>query len=81
MAEEIGLTVVPGRVIWSRAYPGAGLPNWLVAARITRDEAQALRLGDEGQACWMMEIAAYLAAGDAVPHQQVRVREALAAIC
>jgi 8-oxo-dGTP diphosphatase len=79
-AEEIGLAIAPGRVIWSRGYPGRTLPEWLVAARITRAEAGALRLGHEGQACWMMEIAASLDAEDAIPHQQARVREALAAI-
>lgn len=73
VAEEIGLRIAPDRVRLSKDYPGAPLPSWLVFAEITENEAGSLRLGAEGQACWMMEVGAYLAARDAIPHQQERV--------
>lgn len=75
--EEIGLRIDASRIIWSRRFEGSSLPSWLLAARISAEEAASMRLGDEGQACWMMEVDAYLAADDAIPHQQDRVREAL----
>lgn len=75
--EEVGLLLAPSRVIWSRSYPARSDPIWMIALRITGDEADALRLGNEGQACWMMEIDAYLAAEDAITPQQERVAEAL----
>ena len=75
--EEIGLRIEASRIIWSRRFDGSSLPSWLFSARISGKEAASMRLGDEGQACWMMEIDAYLAADDAIPHQQDRVREAL----
>lgn len=80
VAEETGLRLGPERVLWGRSWPDAPLPNWLVAAMIGVEDAAALRLGDEGQAVWIMEIATYLAAPDAIPHQQARVRAALAAV-
>ena len=78
--EEIGLEIEPSRIIWSRRYEGPSLPSWVFALDITNEEAGSMQLGDEGQACWMMEIDAYLAADDAIPHQQDRVRDALKAI-
>lgn len=79
-AEEIGLTIATSRILWSARFNGHPLPTWVMAARITPREARALRLGDEGQACWMMPIEEYLTVGDAIPHQQERVRLALSAL-
>lgn len=77
--EEIGIRIEPSRVVWMRRYPGTHMATWLVLARITPEEAGSLKLGDEGQACWMMELRDYLSAKDAIPRQQARVRQALAA--
>ncbi len=79
-AEEIGLTIARSRILWKRRFEGRASPSWLLAARIDPSEAASMRLGDEGQACWMMKIDAYLATTDAIPHQQGRVAEALAEI-
>lgn len=75
--EEVGLEIAPSRVIWARQHPSPSGPLWMLAAQITTEEAGALRLGDEGQACWMMDVGAYLAAEDAIPRQQARVAEVL----
>jgi 8-oxo-dGTP diphosphatase len=72
-AEEIGLKLARSRILWKRRFDGAVQPSWLLVARITSSEADRMRLGDEGQACWMMDLDAYLAADDAIPHQQDRV--------
>lgn len=78
VSEEIGLVLASERIVWARCYPGESLPNWMVAAEITGSEAASLKLGCEGQACWMMDVDAYLAAEDAIPHQQARVTQCLA---
>jgi 8-oxo-dGTP diphosphatase len=79
--EEIGLRIETARYVW-RAFK-THRPNravWVLAAHISEREAGALRLGDEGQACWMMELPAFLAAPDAIPHQQDWTREAFSAL-
>lgn len=72
--EEIGISIAPARFHWGRAFPAQGRAGWMLAAAISDAEAGAMQLGDEGQACWMMEIDAFLAASDAVPHLQDRLR-------
>lgn len=79
-SEEVGLVIAPDRVVWSRSYPDPPNATWLIAAMITSEEAASLKLGDEGQACWMMEIDAYLAATDAITRQQERVADVLSTL-
>lgn len=76
--EEIGLSIALARFHWGRAFEGQYGPSWLLAADITAGEARSLKLGDEGQACWMMGIADYLASDAAIPHQQARLQDYLA---
>lgn len=74
--EETGLAIDTARFSWRRFHPdpfGAS-GSWLFAAEIAEAEEAAMQLGDEGQALWMMEVGAYLAATDAIPKQQERVR-------
>lgn len=76
--EEIGLSIAPERFHWGRAFEEQHGPSWLFAAEISAGEARSLRLGDEGQDCWMMGIADFLASDAAIPHQQARLRDYLA---
>lgn len=80
VAEELTLVLSPDRFHWRRAY-GAVLPGqsrtWLLAARITTDEAASIRLGPEGQGWWLESAAAFLARSDAVTHLQLRFRDYL----
>lgn len=78
IAEETGLCLGPDRLAWSRAYTRGGRLSWFFAGALTGAETRALRLGDEGQALWMMPLADYLAATDAIPHLQEQVRGLLA---
>ena len=75
--EETGIRIEPARFRGARPYAGPALPNWFMWCAITEAEGAGVRLGDEGQAVWMMEIAAFLGAQDAVPHLQDRLRSAL----
>ncbi len=74
VAEETGLHLGADRFDWTRPFQDPRGVAWFFAGALTAAEAGALRLGDEGQAIWMMEIDAYLAATDAIPHHQERVR-------
>ncbi|MEM1066109.1 MAG: NUDIX hydrolase [Pseudomonadota bacterium] len=76
VVEETGLAIDPARFTWRCFNPDAFGPSgsWLFAAEIGEAEEAKMRLGDEGQALWMIEIGAYLAATDAIPKQQARVR-------
>lgn len=78
--EEVGLRIDPARLTWAHEMRSRrGNLIWMLGATITAAEAAALVLGDEGQACWMMEIEDYLAAEDAIAHMQDATRRFLAA--
>lgn len=76
--EEVALEIAPARFVWGRAYahPGEG-QSWFLAARITQTEAGSLRLGDEGQACWMMATAQFLTHPEGIARLQQRLSDAL----
>ena len=75
--EEVGLTIDPARFRRARAYPTDTLPNWFLTVEITAEEGRNLRLGDEGQAVWMMGIEEFLAAPDVIEFFKDRLRVAL----
>lgn len=74
-AEEVALAIAPDRFTWGRpARTEAGARVWLLVAHISAAEAEQIHIGTEGQSCWMMEIAAYLADPEAIPHMQAGLR-------
>ena len=75
--EETGLEIATPRFRDARPYTTGAVTNWFMTAAITEEETRALRLGDEGQAVWMMEIAAFLDAPDAIGLLKTRLRKAL----
>ena len=75
--EETALQIAPARFHYARSYMRADLSGWFLAAEITEAETQSMRLGDEGQALWMMEIDAYLNDPEAIAHFQLRLRHYL----
>ncbi|MEM9344621.1 MAG: NUDIX hydrolase [Pseudomonadota bacterium] len=75
--EETGLALEAHRLSWCREYLRGPLRQWMFRADITPAEAASLRLGDEGQALWLMEVADFLAAEDAIAHMKDRARDAL----
>lgn len=73
--EEIGLSLPRERFRWARAYAvedGAD-PVWFLTARIDVSETKGLRLSDEGQACWMMPVAAFRTNPQVVPSLRARL--------
>lgn len=80
VCEEIGIEIDPGRYCYREFKADSERRVWFLVARITEEEANSLKLGDEGQACWMMDLGQYLAAPDAIPHQQDWVRDAVVLI-
>lgn len=75
--EEIGLRLPRERLGWSRRYVGDKGPTWFFAVSLHREEPASMRLGDEGQALWMMPVGDYLGASDAIPVLQSRLRDVL----
>ncbi len=75
--EETGLKLDPARFLAAREYERRGLPDWFFLVILDVAETADLRLGDEGQAVWLMDTGTFLAAPDAVPHLQFRLRAAL----
>lgn len=76
LAEEFGIVVPAARIHYARVYPSSwnsALPSHFFALRLTATELAAIRFGNEGEDWQLMTIAAFLAAGDAVPHLQARV--------
>lgn len=77
--EEIGLDVTADQFRVARPYrASSGAVTWFLVAGITREQATGLRLGDEGQACWMMDVQGFLADPEAITSLQDRLRRYLA---
>lgn len=75
--EEVGLILSPDCLVYGRARQNKwGKTVWFYIGHITKAESQSLQLGDEGQACWMMPIADFISAKDAIPPLQESLREA-----
>lgn len=75
--EEFGLSLPAARLERRLVLPSVDFPGRVsvfFAGRITVAEVAALRFGSEGQRWEMMEVAEFLARGDAVPWLQDRVR-------
>lgn len=77
LEEEFGLRLTPARLLHRLVLPSADHPgrqSVFFAGTITAAEVAEVRFGDEGQHWAMMEVAEFLARGDAVPWLQARVR-------
>lgn len=75
--EEFGLVLPPERLEQRLVLPSADFPgraSVFFAGRLCEAEVAEVRFGAEGQFWAMMEVAEFLARGDAVPWLQDRVR-------
>lgn len=75
--EEFGLSLPAARLERRLVLPSADFPGQMsvfFAGQVTAVEAAAVRFGPEGQRWEMMEVAGFLARGDAVPWLKDRVR-------
>ncbi len=75
--EEVGLRMAESEVLWRRPYDSAALPGatvWFFVLRMRAGADAAIRFGDEGQGWLLMAPEAFLAAPDAVPALQARLR-------
>ena len=72
--EELGLTLNPAHLCWSRRFVGQSGPVWFFAAHLAAERARDVVLGDEGQGWRLMSPADYLADPLAIPHFQDRLR-------
>nr|WP_241741323.1 NUDIX hydrolase [Gemmobacter straminiformis] len=75
IVEEFGLTLSPGRLLFARVLPSMTVPtrpSVLFGGLLAEEEISAIRFGDEGQRWEMMEVAAFLAHGQAIPEMQRR---------
>ena len=75
--EEVGLSLPPEALIWSRSYQRPRGQVWFFAAHLPAAAARQVRLGDEGQRWALMAPEAYCADPLAVPHFAERLREYL----
>ena len=77
LAEEFGIILPESRIWWARPFPAMGAPGrtgWFLAAAITHSEVASIRFGDEGHSPQLLGLAAFLAARDAIPPLQQRLR-------
>jgi len=75
--EEFGLIIAESRICWSRPFPAMDAPGrtgWFLAARLTMDDVAAIRFGDEGHSPQLLGVNDFLAAADAPPPLQHRLR-------
>lgn len=79
--EEFDLSLDPGCIVWTQAYPGQGLnglDTWFFVAEVPPGTFAAIRFGDEGQRWEVTTVEKFLAKPDAIGHLQQRLREFLA---
>ncbi|NBZ86589.1 NUDIX hydrolase [Stagnihabitans tardus] len=80
LEEEFGLRFGADRLEHGWALPSMSRPDrlgWFFLGRITRDEVEAIRFGDEGQFWKMMPVADFLDHPQGIPPLQERLRMAL----
>jgi 8-oxo-dGTP diphosphatase len=75
--EEFGLLLPESRLWWARPFPAMDAPGrtgWFLAAAITHSEVASIRFGTEGHSPQLLGLDAFLAASDAIPPLQQRLR-------
>jgi 8-oxo-dGTP diphosphatase len=80
VAEETAVVLDPGGFHWRRFFPRDGLGSWFLAADLSPEALDGLRLGDEGTELWHEPVTRYLGRVDAIPHHQARVAGYLEAV-
>ena len=78
--EEFGLELSPELVCYERAYGDAPAMAWFFAATLPESSLESVRFGSEGQYWARMAPQAFLAADDAPPPLQARLRDCLNAL-
>lgn len=76
MREEVGLEMGRAEMLWRRSFDGATRPGlvWFYVLRMAAAAQAEIVFGDEGQGWSLMAPEAFLAAPDAVPALQARLR-------
>jgi 8-oxo-dGTP diphosphatase len=77
LAEEFGLNLPAERLWWARPFPAMDAPGqtgWFLALHLTGEDIAAIRFGNEGHSPQLLEIAAFLAARDAIAPLQQRLQ-------
>jgi 8-oxo-dGTP diphosphatase len=67
--EELGITIRPESVIWQSQHPAMHDPNitaYFMVSKITDEDIQSIRFGDEGQGWKLISIEAFMKASDVV---------------
>ncbi len=75
--EEFGLLVPESRIWWARPLPSLhpqGATGWFLALTLTAADVAAIRFGNEGHSPQLLGIPAFLAAPDAIPALQGRLK-------
>ena len=68
--EETGLALSEGRLRYRKRHSTVAGQAWFFAALLTEKEAAGLRLGDEGEAIWLMLVADYLSSDEVIAHHK-----------
>ncbi|HBS49035.1 MAG TPA: DNA mismatch repair protein MutT [Rhodobacteraceae bacterium] len=76
--EEVGLSLHPRQLVWSRSYLRPRGAVWFFAAHLPESAAGRVRLGGEGQEWRLMPPATYRRHPLAVPHFAEQVRRYMA---
>ena len=76
MREEVGLEMGRAEMLWQRSFDGVIRPGlvWFYLLRMAATAEAEIVLGDEGQGWALMTPETFLAAPDAVPALQARLR-------
>ncbi|SFE36886.1 NUDIX hydrolase [Roseivivax sediminis] len=73
-AEELGLDVDRGEIVWSAEWVSERGRTWSFAAHLPARRVADIRMGDEGTGWMLLTPAMFLARDDVVPHFQDYLR-------
>jgi 8-oxo-dGTP diphosphatase len=81
--EELGFSLNPGSLQWSKMYPphpGSNLPNWFMAFAITQPTVDSIIFGAEGQRWQLQNLDDFIQSDQAVPFLRSRLADCLRAL-
>jgi len=78
VAEEFSITLKPDSIVWQKEYPAMHDPDlhaYFMVAKITQQDVDSIRFGEEGQEWKFMSADEFLSRNDVVPQLKGRLQD------
>lgn len=81
--EEFQIKLKPNSFVWQKEYPTIHNPNlkaYFLVAKITKEDLENIKFGEEGQSWVLMNINSFLSHKNVVPDLKVRLSDYLTTV-